>query len=155
MILKDEHFLKRAKERISHAKTCIMISTFKAEITTKRRGSALKEFFDLLIAAANEGVDVLLLTNGKEHRGHIPDSNAYACRYLKKTKVKVRVLPNARVCHAKLIMVDWNVAILGSHNLSVRSCHNNFELSVEIFDKNLLQDLFLMFSENWGRAKAI
>ena len=155
MILKDEQFLNTAGWRVANAKACIFISTFKAEITTKKRGKKLKEFFDLLIAAANEGVNVLLLTNGKEHRNHIPDSNAYAIKYLKKSKVKVRVLPNARVCHAKLIIIDWEVAILGSHNLSVRSCHNNFELSVEISDKEQIRALYDIFCQLWNDAKAI
>ena len=153
MILKDEEYLERIRAYATGATSNITISTFKAEITTKKRGKKLKEFFDLLITAANNGVNVFLLTNGQEHRGHIPDSNAYAIKYLQKTNVNVRVLPSARVCHAKLFMVDWQVAILGSHNLSVRSCHNNFEISAEIFDKNTIADLYNIFTQLWETAK--
>lgn len=152
-ILKDEEFLKCAKKLIVYAKSEICISTFKAEITTSKKGQKLKEFFDYAVDAANLGVDVKILTNGKDHRGHIPDSNGYAIRWLKSTNAKVRALHDGRICHAKIIIVDRQVAIIGSHNLSVRSCHNNFEISSLIEDSTCALRLWTMFDEVWDRAK--
>ncbi len=154
-ILKDESFLQQATELIQQAQTSIYISTFKAEITTKRRGAKLKQFFDLLIQAALENVEVRLITNGGEHRGHIPDSNIYALRMLKFTKVKVRILPNSRVCHSKIILIDNKLAILGSHNLSVKSCHNNFEISCIISEPVALETLHSIYEEVWSTGKDI
>ncbi len=154
-ILKDERFLTTARRLCELASSSIYISTFKAEMTTKKRGAKLKEFFDLLIRAAAEGVDVRLITNGVQKRSYIPDSNIYALRTLKRTKVKVRVLPNGRVCHSKIIIVDREMALLGSHNLSVKSCHNNFEVSCLISDMQPVFDLLDIYQEVWDAGKPI
>lgn len=154
-ILKDEEFLKKAKELVLYAKHEICIATFKAEITTKSRGKKLKEFFDYCTDAANLGVDVKILTNGKEHRGYIPDSNVYALRWLKKTKIKARTFKDARICHAKIIIIDKQIAIIGSHNLSVSSCTKNFEISYLIEDSTIAYKLWEMFDDVWDKAKEI
>jgi phosphatidylserine/phosphatidylglycerophosphate/cardiolipin synthase-like enzyme len=151
--IRDEEFLPAAKGLISKASKSIYISTFKAEITSKRRGEKLKELFDLLISKAGDGVDVRLLTNRKDNRGHVPDSNAFALRFLKTTKLKVRHLPNDRLVHAKILIVDRVKAIVGSHNLSVKSCHNNFELSCFLADVVPVTYLACYFEDIWDKAK--
>ena len=44
------------------------------------------------------------------------------------------MLPERICCHAKIIIVDQSKAIVGSHNLGVKSCHYNFEMSYLIMD---------------------
>ena len=154
-ILKDEQFLPAALSLIAGAKKSIYISSFKTEITSKRRGLRLKQFFDILVKKAGEGVDVYLLTNKRDNRGHVPESNAFALRFLKVTKVKVRHLCNNRLCHAKLLIVDKETAICGSHNLSVKSCHNNFELSCLLTDDQPVLLLVAAYENAWDAAKDI
>ena len=151
--IRDEEFLEAAKNLISKASKSIYISTFKAEISKKRRGEKLKALFDLLIDKAKKGVDVRLLTNRRDNRGYVPESNAYALRFLKSTKVKVRHLPNDRVVHAKILIVDRVKAILGSHNLSIKSCHNNFEVSCFLSDVIPVTYLACYYEDIWNTAK--
>ena len=152
-ILKDEQFLPAALSLIAGAKKTIDISTFKVEITSKRRGLRLKQFFDILVTKANNGADVRVLMNKRDNRGHVPESNAYALRFLKSSKVKLRYLPDDRVCHAKLLIVDDEKAICGSHNLSVKSCHNNFEVSCLLNEESLVMLLAKAYQEAWGTGK--
>ena len=153
--IRDEEFLQKAIDLVRTAKKSIYISTFKLEITSKRRGAKLKEFFDLLIQKAGEGVDVCILTNRKDNRGHVPDSNAFALRFLKTTKIKVRHLPNDRIVHAKVLIVDRKKAILGSHNLSVKSCHNNFEISCFLSEIVSVTYLACYYEDIWSTGKDI
>ena len=152
-ILLDEKFLPEAKRLVNEAKKSIYISTFKAELTTKPRGRRLLEFFKLLAEKAAIGVDVRLLISKRESYGHIPLTNLFAVREMKAGKVKVRHLRNDRLCHAKTIIIDEQVAILGSHNLSIKSCHSNFELSCVIDDIYLVGQLVDMYSVVWDDAR--
>lgn len=150
--LVDEQFLKAIIAMAQSAQYSIYISTFKAEITTKRRGARLKELFDVLVEKARQGKDVRILMNKRDNRGHIPEANAYALRFLGPTKVKIRHLPGERLCHAKIFIVDEITAICGSHNLSVRSCHNNFEVSCRIREYGRVEQLVDVYEWQWQNA---
>lgn len=152
VILHDEEFLPAAFNLISWAKKTIFISSFKLEITTKPRGRNLARLFDLIAQKAADGVDVRILTNKHDNQGHVPSTNAYAILHLKKKKIKVRYLQNNRICHAKTIIVDSDMAILGSHNLSIKSCHNNFEISYTVSHSQMVATLESMFVKVWCDA---
>ena len=149
----DEQFLPEALGLISNAQRSVYISTFKAEITTRPRGRLVKKFFDLLIDKSKKGVDVRFLMNDFTGTKSIPHTNSFVSRVFRTNKINFRVLHGSRICHAKLIIVDNNVAIVGSHNLSVRSCHNNFEVSLLINEWEAVQQLRIQYEEIFDFAK--
>ncbi len=155
VILKDEQFLPVATMLAANAKKSIFISTFKAEISPKAKGTKLKKFFLILIQKARNGVDVRLLLNQVNIKGHIPASNAYAIRFFRSSVVKIRELPNNRCCHAKIIIIDKKTAICGSHNLSIKSCHYNFELSCVLTKDWSLLSLVTIYEGLWDASTAI
>jgi cardiolipin synthase len=152
-LLTNEQFLPAAIQLISDAKKSIYIATFKAEMTTKPRGRRLTKLFDRLIEKSRLGLDVRLLISKREEYGHIPLTNLFAVRELKKNRVRVRHLRNSRLCHAKILIIDNEVAILGSHNLSIKSCHSNFEVSLCIIDPYIVGQLQGLYALTWDDAK--
>ena len=152
-ILVDEKFLPAALALVLSAKKSIYITTFKAELTTKPRGRKLMAFFWTLARKVREGVDVQLIINKPANGKHIPISNDYAINWLQSSGIKVRCLPGERICHSKIIIVDKEIAILGSHNLSVKSCHNNFEISVHICFAHQIHELTSTFERVWENSQ--
>lgn len=152
-LLTDEKFLPAAILLLSDAQKSIDISTFKAEMTTKPRGRRLKILFDLIIEKARLGIPVRFLISKREEYGHIPLTNLFAVREMKANGVQVRHLRNSRLCHAKTIIIDDELAILGSHNLSIKSCHNNFEASVCITKPYIVGQLKGFFTVAWEDAR--
>lgn len=75
-------------------------------------------------------------------------------RELPKYGIHVHCLKDNRCCHAKLLIVDRHAAILGSHNLSVKACHNNFEVSYIILDNFMVDIVYTAFSEAWSGSSA-
>lgn len=145
MILIDEQFLPQILTMLRCATRQIDISTYKAEISHKPRGKLLLQFWELLREKRWQGVDIRFLINWNQERKSCPKTNINAYRFLHRAGIKVRSLTHNRCCHAKLIIVDRKCAVIGSHNLSIKSCHNNFELSTCIFDNtqtDLLQKYF-------------
>ena len=149
IILADNNFLPHAQALISGAQSSVDISTFKAEITTKPRGQELLHFFKALLAKAKAGVKVRLLINWNTERKSCPKTNLYVMTELKKQNIKVRTLKNNRCCHAKTIIVDKKNIIVGSHNLSVKSCHNNFEMSYFLQSEELAKEAAAIFDRSW------
>ena len=154
-LLIDEEFLPFATNLISNALHSIDISTFKAEITTKPRGRKLHKYFDLVIEKSRLGIPVRFLINTGNGLKHIPITNLYAVGQLKANKVKVRKLQDGRLCHAKIIIVDSRYAVIGSHNLSIRSCHNNFECSLACHDPEIVKRLSNVFTKTFESARGV
>lgn len=153
VLLVDEQFLIAATKLIAAAQKSIYISTFKAEMSTKPRGKRLTQLFDTVIEKSRLGLDVRFLISKRENYGHIPITNVVAIRELKTNTVKIRHLQNSRLCHAKVIIVDGTAAILGSHNLSIKSCHNNFEVSFLTYCQHLTRELQNVYIHVWENAK--
>ena len=152
-LLTDNEYLPFATRLIENARHNIDISTFKAELTTKPRGRRLAKFFDLVIEKSRLGIPVRFLISKRESYGHIPLTNLYAVRELKANKVKVRHLRQSRICHAKIIIVDSRLALIGSHNLSIKSCCNNFECSLYFEDEKTVNHLVNVYTKTFDDAK--
>jgi len=153
MLLIDQDFLPQATSLIKMATSHICISTFKAEISIKPRGHRVHLFFDTLFAKRKEGIKVDFLLNwNSEHRA-VPQCNMATLLELKKQKINIRILPNNRCCHAKIIMVDKSKAIVGSHNLSIASCTKNFEVSYLITNDVSIYRLASVFAHNLANSK--
>ena len=134
MLLVDNEFLAQAIAFITTAQRRIDVATFKAEMTSKPRGRRLHTFFDELFKKREAGLQVNFLLNWNDDRRAVPACNRFTILELQRHKINVRILRNNRCCHAKIIIVDQSKAIIGSHNLSIKACHNNFETSYIILD---------------------
>lgn len=153
MLLIDNEFLPQAIAFITTAQKRIDIATFKAEITSKPRGRRLRIFFDNLFEKKSQGLQINFLINWNDERRAIPLSNISAIHEMKRHKINVRILQNNRCCHAKILIADQDKAILGSHNLSVKSCHNNFEASYLVLDPVSVARLSAVFERTFINAK--
>ena len=155
LLVIDNQYIGVAKTLVSQAKREIFISTFKLEISEKPRGRGLKEFFDSLIEKARSGVKVHILFNWHDDRRSVAKTNYSASIYLKNAGIDMRYLTNNRCCHAKILMIDREKILLGSHNLSIRSTQNNFELSYLIPDPETVSQVGAVFERLFDSAKKI
>ncbi len=155
LLLHDEQFLTYAQEIVSRATTTIDISTFKLEMSGKKMGAPLLQFFDTLYKKQKNGVTVRFLAPTSSRPLHTPYNNTPAIAVLKKNNIAVRHLLYGRCCHAKIIIVDNVTAIIGSHNLSVRSCHYNFEVSYMGNDPIYVKRLSCIYERVWETAQKV
>jgi len=155
LLVVDNQFLSVAGALVAQAKKEICISTFKLEINEKPRGRDLKAFFQAIIEKVKSGVKVKLLFNWHDDKRSVALTNYPASIFLKNAGVDVRYLRNNRCCHAKLLMVDKEKVLLGSHNLSIRSTQANFELSYLIPDPETVAQVGAVFERFFTDAKNI
>ncbi|MFA5430875.1 MAG: phospholipase D family protein [Candidatus Omnitrophota bacterium] len=151
----DNQFLPEAIALVKQARKEICISSFKLEISDKPRGRGLNDFFDEVITKAKEGIKVKVLFNWHDDRRSVPKTNEGAARSLRNHGADVRYLKNNRCCHAKILMIDREKILLGSHNLSIRSTQANFEMSYIIPDPETSAQVSVVFEKIFAGAKQI
>jgi len=129
MLLFDNDFIRYVRDITQYARHEVLISTFKAEISSSPRGRLLNSLIDDIGFIARKGIDVKILLNWNTAKARVPRTNLKFQREMIKQGVKIRHLKANRCVHAKLFIVDGGVMVLGSHNLSVNSNISNFEIS--------------------------
>ena len=104
-----------------------------------------------LTLAARRGVAVdLLLPHQSNHR--LADVARHAAlRELVFAGARVWLLPE--MVHAKAILIDSDLALVGSANLDERSLFLNYELMVAFYDPAVVQRFSLWISQHQERAK--
>lgn len=131
---------------------------------------------DLIVATARRGVDVRIITNSEasndvEHSyfaglGHylaLLDAGVRIYEWRGHDELRrfaaegcpIRAWPG-RTLHSKIVLIDDDVVLLGSHNLNARSEHYNSEMTVMVEDPVLnrtLQDIFDQdIRVDWGKT---
>lgn len=153
MLLLDQDFIPFALALIESARRDIRISTFKAEIPKGQKGRRLQAFFSAVQKKKAAGLNVKFFLNWNSRNYSVPSSNRRTIAELKSHGVPVRALPEERCCHAKIIIIDSSKAVTGSHNLSSRSCFNNFEASYLIIDPPNIARLISVYDHLWTQSK--
>ncbi|WP_181305295.1 cardiolipin synthase [Rufibacter sp. XAAS-G3-1] len=139
----------------------IMLSLFKAINLAKKEILITTPYFipgesllDALKAAALSGVSVKVLTP------HVSDSrlvNAAAWSYyedLMKAGVEIYLYQKGFV-HAKTLVVDSYLAIVGTANMDARSFDLNFEVNALVYNHEIADQLAAAFQEDLKNAEKI
>lgn len=113
--------------------------------------------FDLvgaLVAAELRGVDVKILLPEKTNIHLAHWAALHNLRYILDRELKVYLQP-APFIHTKAILIDDDYSLIGSANLDPRSLRLNFELVVEVFNRNFAADLARYFDTCLAEAKLL
>lgn len=153
-IILDGNFRAALLHAFKTAKTIIQISTFKLELFGKNIPKPVREIAEALTEALKTGVRVEMLVNWKDSRAGVPRTNDCCAVQMIQRGARVRYLASGRCIHAKIVIIDGKYAILGSHNLSVRSMISNFETSVAVNDDITVTALREEFSRLFIDAKS-
>jgi phosphatidylserine/phosphatidylglycerophosphate/cardiolipin synthase-like enzyme len=152
--LKDNVFFSSAYHHVCSAREVLRISTFKIERSTSPQSRNLSMLLDAIIAEARVGLNVQLLIHWSPQKKGTPSTNIKVMREFQSAGVDVRFVVS-RVCHAKLIIVDSEIVLIGSHNLSTKSFTENFEVSVETDAVNVVSSAITSFDAVFVKAKKL
>jgi len=150
-ILIDEEYRKMLPQALAGAKREIRIMIYRVQ---RKLGRGLTEenlFLTEMKDKVKKGVKVWLLIDYYPRPGMAYKENLYAALILMDCGIYARYLKNSRVCHAKTVIIDQEVALIGSHNWTTNSLKRNLEVSVMVRDKEevgrLIEEFDKLFSE--------
>lgn len=142
-------YFPAVKEVILKAQKSINVVMFTIEASISKQDSKPNQLIDVLIEAKKRGVDVEVILDQnvdfvqRRHAGdwetNIKSTRAY--RRLKEAGIKVYYDEPARYTHAKCIIIDKKIVILGSTNWTQASFDNNIETNVLIKSKKLAEEI--------------
>ncbi len=104
-----------------------------------------------LVALAEKGVDIEIITNGLGRSDSVLVYGAYRWYRPRRLKAGIRLVEAARpdnpntMLHAKTFVVDGKVAFVGSFNFDMRSAFMNTELGLVFKDPVLIDELQKLF----------
>lgn len=154
-VIKNEEYKAAAQGILAQARNRVDLCTYKFELSARPDARPLNSLIDILYTLANNKVLVRVLLNTTGRRSGLTRINEAAAKILKSKGLEVRALPDGRCQHAKILLVDGCLGIIGSHNWSPKSMTDNFEVSVVFYGAQYLWDIKKYFEKVWETARKL
>lgn len=135
-VVTDRDYYGTVSQLLSSAKDSIHMVMFSAnhQAGQKYADSDVNNLLQDLIAARNRGVDVQVLMDAW------PEGNNETMEYLQKNNVPAKPVKTDATVHAKLIVIDGRIVIVGSTNWSYYSVDRNNEANVVISSERIADE---------------
>lgn len=133
-------------------KKSLYMIIYLAKPNLKRKHDDVKAVLDLIIKLSNEKIETKIMIDSLQSNNPVSKANAISYNYLKSNGIDIKATKRARLTHSKLILIDDNITITGSHNLTNGSLHKNREVSILITDEKTNRDLKDYFLKNFYEA---
>lgn len=136
---------------IREAKYKIDVIQYQWNFYPGKPDNPVQKLNQLLISQIRKGVKCRIILN-KEGRGqHLTAINMKASQYLTEAGARIKFGKTFPITHAKLWLIDDQLSILGSHNLSGRSFTVNNEVSIQINNNSVNREYQRYFEQLWQR----
>lgn len=152
-VVKNEEYERVALEVINSSRVFLHISVLKASLTKRPASEGCIELYHATRQARQRGVAVLFMLSIKSLTATRDVGNEIFAKRLKVVGIPVRHCEGRRICHAKMIIADDKVALVGSHNWTLAALRRNFECSLLVSDPEVVKELdeFYQKEFNLGR----
>lgn len=142
-------FFDKAAHLIDNARESISICIFTARYYRGQSRNPINSLFNALRRAANRGVNVKILLNQNFSDSQADLHNRFIAQYFKAKNFQAAMGGKSTRIHAKLILIDNHITIIGSHNYSARAHKSNFETSVIIRSPEITLAFMNEFERLW------
>jgi phosphatidylserine/phosphatidylglycerophosphate/cardiolipin synthase-like enzyme len=140
-IFKDQGYFNLVKRLIDGAAKEILVSQFKIDSCGIVGKGLVNQLLVALTSKAEGGVKVNVLLDCLLPLKGRSANNVFVALWMKKRKVNVRYLVGNRCQHSKILEVDGEHVVIGSHNWTVNSLTRNSEMSVYLTDDETVRQV--------------
>ena len=113
--------------------------------------------FDIIMAlrnAALSGIDVQIIVPGRPDKKFVYHATQSYFESLLAVGVRIYMYDGV-FCHSKVIVVDEQIATIGTTNMDIRSFYLNFEVNVMLYQTKSVQQLLDDFKLDFSRSSEI
>lgn len=104
------------------------------------------------VATARRGVKMRVILNRESGRNRLGRENERTAAVLREAGAVVRMGRPGVADHSKFWVIDHQVLVVCSHNLSTRSVTSNTELGVVVWSELAARDAIAYFEKLWSRG---
>lgn len=145
-VVTDEQYFQVAKKMIQEAKSFIRVMMFEMGYYEKHPNTPSNLLIKELIGAKKRGARVEVILEIREGDDRTTKRNRQTGKMLSDGGVEVIYDSLFKTTHAKLMVVDGELTLLGSTNWVFSSLTNNHEVSVLIRSKAVARELVDYFN---------
>jgi cardiolipin synthase len=149
-LVMDDQYFPIAKKMISEAKSSIQVMMFEMGYYDQYPDTPSNLLIKDLIDAKKRGVKVEVILEAREGEDRTTQRNRYTGKILSKGGVEVIYDSLSKTTHAKFMVVDGQLTLLGSTNWTYSALTNNNEASVLVRSKEVART----FIDYFNRVKA-
>ena len=129
-LLPTRPFGQTILEAVQNARTSIWVSAYYISGSSI---SPVKDIYAALAEKARQGLDVVVVSEyGPGTSARVREATYNFARELEKSGIRVLFMSERRILHKKMILVDNQIALLGSANLTMAGTLQSDEMNVEI-----------------------
>ena len=151
-IVTDKQYVPVAQKLIKEAKTSIQVMMFEMGYYEDRSATPSNLLIKALIDAKKRGVKVEVILEVREDADRTSKRNRLSGKILSNGGVDVIFDSPEKTTHAKLMIVDAQMTLLGSTNWTYYALTNNHEASLLIRSKEVAKGLTDYFNQVKGAA---
>ncbi len=145
-LVTDAQYFQVAKKMIQEAKTSIRVIMYEMGYYDRHPDSPSNLLINELIDARKRGVKVGVILEVREGKDRTSERNQNTGKILSKGGVEVIYDPLSKTTHAKVMIVDGLLTLLGSTNWTYYALTNNNEVSAVIRSKEIAKQLIDYFN---------
>jgi competence ComEA-like helix-hairpin-helix protein len=151
-VLSNKEYYYWLKDVFDNAKSSIRIAMFHMALPSAKHPTAI--LLDSLVNAKKRGVDIKILLDADRPSDPYQSSviNKPAAELLSSAGIAVRFDQPARLLHSKMLVIDDNLSVVGSHNWSAGSFFNYDDVSLAIWSESFSKDATTRFDNLWADA---
>ena len=138
---------------IDAAKSELLFTVFQSSFCPDKRSKA-DVLINSVIMAHQRAVKVKVLINFTGVHT-VCTRNHTLSQYLASRGVPVRAAGKSYLVHGKILVIDKEMVIIGSHNLTQRGLWTNYEASVAVQSAGVADNLVNWFNWLWDRCKEV
>ena len=146
-LVTDVQYFEVAKKLIHEAKYSIQVMMFEMGYYDKYPNTPSNLLIKELMNATKRGVKVEVILEVKEGGDRTAKRNRHTGKVLSEGGVEVIYDPLSKTTHAKLMVVDGQLSLLGSTNWTYYALTNNNEVSVLIRSQELARAIIDYFNQ--------
>jgi phosphatidylserine/phosphatidylglycerophosphate/cardiolipin synthase-like enzyme len=146
-LVTDSQYFQVAKKMIQEAKSSIQVMMFEMGYYDQHPNTPSNILIKELINARKRGVKVEVILEVKEGEDRTTKRNRHTGKILSEGKVEVIYDSLFKTTHAKSMVVDGALILLGSTNWTYYALTNNNEVSVVIRSKEVAKGLVDYFNQ--------
>jgi hypothetical protein len=128
----DNNYFPVVHNLLKLAMHSIQAIIFHAKVNLRKKSDKATALLQDMADASKRNCDVRILLNTSSKKSVLTRHNLLTKDFFKSTMVETRTTNKTRLAHSKLIIIDNEITIIGSHNLSERSLSRNRETSLVI-----------------------
>jgi phosphatidylserine/phosphatidylglycerophosphate/cardiolipin synthase-like enzyme len=145
-LVTDAQYFQVAKKMIQEAKSSVQVMMFEMGYYDRYPNTPSNLLIKELIDARKRGVKVEVILEVREGSDRTTERNRNTGKILSEGGVEVIYDPLFKTTHAKLMVVDGQLALVGSTNWTYYALTNNNEVSVLIRSKQVAKELIDYFN---------